>query len=281
MKKPRTEMLTVSYAYGGHVHLNHSWDSENVICPQTKLFYVLDGEFVIETDTDTYLCQKGDMVLIPAGRKHSYYLTELGYAEKYWMHFTLHADHVDFFSEYSVPVKIPITQKIKVVNLFRDILSKAERFRVKESLCIGADIMQLIAFYIENSSIDSNARKKKDEIETVIQYIKSHYREPVDLRQLSTLSNLSPNYLIRKFKGRTGYSPIQYANHVKIEMARFSIVNTDRPIGEIMEEVGFLDPAHFSKIFKQHSGYSPRKYREIFGSRPFSIVKLRDDTGER
>ena len=72
---------------------------------------------------------------------------------------------------------------------------------------------------------------------------------------------------MRKFKDYTGYSPLQYATIMKMERAKYLIEQSDEPIGTIMEKLGYLDSAHFSKLFKKYCGYSPKKYREISGAR--------------
>ncbi|HEY1871803.1 MAG TPA: helix-turn-helix domain-containing protein [Chitinophagaceae bacterium] len=36
-----------------------------------------------------------------------------------------------------------------------------------------------------------------------------------------------------------------------------------KSISEIAYELGFKYPAHFTRLFKQHIGYSPREYRAL------------------
>ncbi len=38
---------------------------------------------------------------------------------------------------------------------------------------------------------------------------------------------------------------------------------TDKQNQEIAHELGFNEPAHFSKFFKKMTGHSPSRYREI------------------
>ena len=51
---------------------------------------------------------------------------------------------------------------------------------------------------------------------------------------------------------------------IKLERAKFLLEQSHESVGAIMEQLGFFDAAHFSKIFKQRYGHSPRKYREIY-----------------
>ena len=57
-----TENLTATFHHGEHVSLTKFWQDKDVICPNTKVFYILSGEIVIETDEERILGKEGDMV---------------------------------------------------------------------------------------------------------------------------------------------------------------------------------------------------------------------------
>ena len=42
---------------------------------------------------------------------------------------------------------------------------------------------------------------------------------------------------------------------------------TNLSVQQVMERVGFLDAAYFSKVFKKALGYSPRNFREIISKK--------------
>ena len=56
-------------------------------------------------------------------------------------------------------------------------------------------------------------------------------------------------------------------NILRIEKAKFLLEYSDDPINKIMEIVGFDDFAHFTKLFKKETGYSPTKYRNALKKR--------------
>jgi two-component system response regulator YesN len=45
-------------------------------------------------------------------------------------------------------------------------------------------------------------------------------------------------------------------------MAAMQLKYTSKSVTEIAALVGFLDPKHFSKVFKKHTGFSPLQYRK-------------------
>ena len=102
-----------------------------------------------------------------------------------------------------------------------------------------------------------------DEIDRTVNYINDNYKEKFTLDRLAEYANLSKGYFVRQFKKRTGSAPMHYVNMLKIDKAKTMILQSSQPINEIMEELGFYDSAHFSKLFKSITGYSPKKYKEL------------------
>ena len=131
-------------------------------------------------------------------------------------------------------------------------------------LTISSAIISIITRYLGASVFTEAKGKAEDETDIVIKYIKKNYDERFSLEQLAAMANLTPNYFTKKFKERTGHPPLKYLNILKIERAKFLLEHTEMPINSIMEEIGILDAAHFSKLFKTNTGYSPRRFRASF-----------------
>ena len=49
----------------------------------------------------------------------------------------------------------------------------------------------------------------------------------------------------------------------RLDTAKKLLTNSNYPITEIAEYVGYLDNRHFSQVFKKYVGYTPSRYREI------------------
>lgn len=66
----------------------------------------------------------------------------------------------------------------------------------------------------------------------------------------------------RQFKASTGMSPGLFQNVVRLEQAiRLTIVSQDS-LSAAASSLGFSDPAHFSRFFRNHTAVSPRLYRQ-------------------
>lgn len=73
-------------------------------------------------------------------------------------------------------------------------------------------------------------------------------------------ANLSPSRLVGLFREQCGLSVPGYRD-VRMGHAARLLNNSALDIAEIGAEVGYPDPAHFSRTSSRHVGMSPRKYR--------------------
>lgn len=85
-----------------------------------------------------------------------------------------------------------------------------------------------------------------------------------------TIENLEKNFMIssrqfkRRFKAATGYNPIGYLQHLRINAAKNMLEEKSKNIEEISYRIGYENSSNFRKVFKKYTGISPREYREKF-----------------
>ncbi len=263
MNELTIETLSATFYFGAKETLSPLWHDKNVISPNSKVYYVLDGELIVETETEVLLAKKGDMILLPAGVKHNFYLTEKKYAVKYWFHFDLKAGNESFFENYNFPYKIHVGINSHLSNLFDVAISRASGRNANDTLAASGMVMAIVSYYFDHCAY-TEKKYTADEIDTLIKLVKNNYSENYSLEDLAKHVNLSPNYFVKKFKKRTGHSPMQFIKIIKLERAKFLLEQSNKSVNSIMEQTGFLDSAHFSKIFKARYGHSPKKFREIY-----------------
>lgn len=93
------------------------------------------------------------------------------------------------------------------------------------------------------------------------EYIYRHLFEEISLQQLSELSDLNPDYLSQLFKKETGLTLMNYIQWERIEEAKKLIAHSNEPISTIGARLIFYDQSHFIKVFKKHTGVTPKQYR--------------------
>ena len=242
--------------------LDPSWILKNVVIPDSKLYYITEGEIAVETENGTVIGRAGDLMLIPARRTHSLHLTELGYAKKYWLHFELRRGQRDFFEDYNIPMKISVKERDAVTEICKNLISRRDKDTLLDSLADSADIIKLVEIYLK-SCTPTQISREKDVIDESVEYIKKNFCEEINLTQLAKKAGLTPNYFIKRFKERTGYTPAKYISTLRIETAKFFFQHNPHSISEVMEKVGIYDASYFSKLFKKAYGYTPKAFCEM------------------
>ena len=99
-------------------------------------------------------------------------------------------------------------------------------------------------------------------IEKAVQFIDSHFSQPIDLNRVARQSGLSPFYFSRLFKSATGSSFKSYLNAKRIQAAKDLLDETGKNISETCFAVGYNDVSYFSRVFRKVEGIAPSDYRK-------------------
>jgi AraC-type DNA-binding domain-containing proteins len=101
-------------------------------------------------------------------------------------------------------------------------------------------------------------------VNKIMDYIENHYRSMLNLKDLSMMLFLSPNYISKIFKDCEGITLTEYIQNKRIEEACRLLRETDQKIIVIAGEIGYKDLKHFQSIFKKVTGMTPGSYRRLY-----------------
>lgn len=93
-------------------------------------------------------------------------------------------------------------------------------------------------------------------------YIYSHLKERITIKNLSDELGVSPSYLSRLFKKETGVSVSAYILEKKIDVAKNLLRFSDYSVIEIANRLSFSSQSHFIQEFRKSVGTTPKKYRD-------------------
>ncbi|MCQ2597733.1 MAG: response regulator [Treponema sp.] len=99
----------------------------------------------------------------------------------------------------------------------------------------------------------------------VIAYVKSNYSSDLKLELLGDLFNCNSAYLGKKFKKYTGVQFNTYLDNLRIEEAKFKLLNSDLKIYQISKLVGYSNTDYFFMKFKKATGKTPKEFKEANG----------------
>lgn len=92
-------------------------------------------------------------------------------------------------------------------------------------------------------------------------YIAQHVAEDLSCEQIAAQVDFHPDYLTRLFKKETGLSVSSYVTKARMVFAAELLTGTKQPVSDIALQLGYSNPAHFSKVFRKIFQRSPIEYR--------------------
>jgi signal transduction histidine kinase/DNA-binding response OmpR family regulator/streptogramin lyase len=96
----------------------------------------------------------------------------------------------------------------------------------------------------------------------VVQIVEANLEKSMfNAADLSSAVHLSESQLYRKLKAISGKSTAIFIRTVRLKKAKELLETTNLSVSEIGYQVGFNDPAWFSRVFKEEFGFSPTEAR--------------------
>jgi len=99
------------------------------------------------------------------------------------------------------------------------------------------------------------------ELRRVFDEIEAGFRRSLSLRDVAARVGLSSGYLTTVVRRRTGRTVQQWITERRLVEARRLLAETSKPVGIVGREVGWPDPAYFSRVFRSAVGVTPRQWR--------------------
>lgn len=99
-------------------------------------------------------------------------------------------------------------------------------------------------------------------VRQVIQFTLENYKEDLSLKMLGNMFNVNSVYLGQLFKKETGKNYIQYLHCLRMQKAKYLLLNSTLKIHQIALSIGYSDVNYFYRMFKKYVGISPSEVRE-------------------
>ena len=88
------------------------------------------------------------------------------------------------------------------------------------------------------------------------------YAQTWTLGALAQQCGLSRTGLAERFRKTMNDTPLNYLRTVRIQNAMRLLSDTEQPLEQVAQAVGYQDAFSFSKVFKRTVGMAPRAFRQ-------------------
>lgn len=109
------------------------------------------------------------------------------------------------------------------------------------------------------------SRTEHVRIDRVLEHIHTHYHQELKIDKLANLAALSHSGFYRMFLRYTHHRPSEYITRLRIGKACALLIESQKPIAYISDEVGFHSLANFNRHFKRIKNQTPRGFRSGYG----------------
>jgi len=125
--------------------------------------------------------------------------------------------------------------------------------------------------YKNTSYIDDQSSHPDEEIVQAQEWLKDNFYRNIILSEVADSFEMSVRSFNRRFKNATGSTPLNYLQSIRIDTAKDLLKTSNLTLGEIAEQVGYQDLAHFNRLFKRLLSSSPNQYRAMVRAKLFSL----------
>ncbi len=232
---------------------------------QSILIYCSKGKGNVQIENKSHNINEDEFIIIPKNKSHTYYSDNHDPWSIYWIHFAGEkAQKIEQYGEQIFAIDKGTDSRTNYrLMLFEDIFKNLERGLGMDTLeYVNMCLTYLLASFIHIDQFRTiNKSFEKDPISLGINYMLENIHTNIRLPVLAKEVKLSVSHFSRLFLSKTGQSPIDYFNQLKIQRACQLMNHSSITIGEIAREIGYNDQFHFSRVFKKIMGVSPREYR--------------------
>ena len=159
------------------------------------------------------------------------------------------------------------TRDPQLQHLCREFRAELERERIGARLYVESLGLQLALYLLRHYStvspvIDAGTgRLPPHKLRRAIDYMNAHLRDELTLQGIANALSISPFHFAHLFKHTTGLSPHRYVIELRLERAKALLRNTEMPIAEVAQQVGYWNTSHFAVAFHRATGFTPRAFR--------------------
>lgn len=233
-----------------------------------QIKYVVRGSGSVICNGRTYHVGPNEVFFLDLNKPHRYYASPSDPWEVLWVRFGGNQviDYLRLLENDHCPV-YQVCNGLRIKQVFQDLFDLMEQrpvgFEAFASSLVTMILTDMVAKKMEGGSENTTLTLPQypEAVMRGIAYLENHYSEPLKATKVSHEALLSPFYFSRLFKRTTGYTVMEYLVKFRLTQAKYLLLQTELPVCEIADQVGFSNQSYFGKVFKRHEKLTPKEYR--------------------
>lgn len=248
---------------------------------EIEVIIVLDGSCDYRINLDSFVINKGDILIIDSQSLHS--LTYIPSKNMTWASFVFNINMLKSSNtdgallKYIAPLlnhehQLPIILKdnidcySKIFDVIEDIIYCYYEKDIAYELELKSLLFKFFSLLYKNDLIKKHQSKNNltinttDKIKLVLNYINDHYSEDISINTLAELCEYSEYHFMRFFKKHMNMTCVEYINNLRLEKSIELFEQGNTSIMDVSLSVGFHNLSYFHRAFKKKYHMTPLSF---------------------
>jgi AraC-like DNA-binding protein/beta-xylosidase len=241
-----------------------------------EIIFVLKGSIYVQIESETYEVLEREIEIVNADEPHRIYSND-----EYNKILVFKMD-IEFFEKYYNDVKniyfytnstVEWAQEEEKYQVLRRFLSILTCEVIQKSDDFDEEIekyMVKLLFHLLNNFhyllYDEEDLKENDiqfeRYHRISKFIYNNYMNKISLQDIAEREFLSSYYLSHEIKNMAGINFKEFLNSTRVHESVKLLLDTEKTISEISEDVGFSHTRYYNKYFKMYYNMTPLQYRK-------------------
>jgi AraC family transcriptional regulator len=242
-------------------------DFDNIEVPlhtheNAHFLFVVQGEYEATVKDKKQGCSSSTMIYYPAGTTHRDHFYTAG--ERRFLTVSLTSEtnkklleEINFI-DYSIDFK-----SVEIFWLGKRICRELQSPDSLSPIVLEAMANELLVYSARGLD---KSDKPPAWLKTAHELIKDGCTESITIAEIAANVGVHPLHLARTFRKFFNCSPGEYSRKCRIELASNLLLHSNKTLAEIALVSGYADQSQFTQSFKQSTGITPAKFRQVHDS---------------
>jgi AraC family transcriptional regulator of arabinose operon len=233
--------------------------------PGHQLMFVLGGRGVGSSGGHRWQAGPGQAVVLDLNLPHRYQTDPADPWELIWVIIDSRAPGIErqfrTLTGGGGPV-VPFASPSRVREAAAALYPLIRRGQPGDAGWIHHHLAALMADLFSAQAGDRPPSQDRAGLADALRLVRSQYARTIALAELADAAGITASHFVRRFRAATGTTPFRYLERYRIARAQELLrAGSSRSVAEVGAQVGYGDPAYFSRVFRRTCGVTPSAYR--------------------
>lgn len=237
--------------------------------PIYEFHMVLKDEFQLMLEDGRCLdAKQGTFMIIPYGMRHRI-VREGGHFSKLLISFKLDLEKGSGFYSYferklqtAAVYEMNDRMQLLAEAIVRQMLDQKQEYQSAVAMYACACIIEAAQIVVGEQKLQSDGKCFDERVEKAAEFIRAQLSEELNAQLVADHIAMSRRQLLRLFMKCYGCGIEEFIRRERVEAARTLLYETDLPIMEVAERLGFGGPSAFANFYKRYEGITPSEFRK-------------------